>query len=108
MRLVRWYSLVLVLGVTVFIGQFLLLGLPLLVSFVRDAVAKIAAGPGTVGFWDAVVLLLLAVAHFGTLSVVAARAPAGPTPRARPVCRGGGAPCRVGRVWGGPTRPGDV
>jgi putative peptide zinc metalloprotease protein len=73
MRIVRWYSLVLVVGVAAFVGQFLLLGLPLLLSFVSDAFSKIASGPATVGFWDAVVLLLLAVAHFGTLGVVAVR-----------------------------------
>ncbi|MDT5025576.1 MAG: hypothetical protein QOE61_2002 [Micromonosporaceae bacterium] len=73
LRIVRWYSLVLVSGVVIVVGQFLLLGLPLLISFVRDAVGRIADGPGTVGFWDAVVLLLLTVAHFGTLGVVAVR-----------------------------------
>ncbi len=73
LRIVRWYSVVLVLGVGVFIGQFLLLGLPLLISFVRDSVTRIADGPATAGFWDAVVLLLLAAAHFGTLGVVAVR-----------------------------------
>ncbi|GAA5185837.1 hypothetical protein GCM10023322_30800 [Rugosimonospora acidiphila] len=71
LRIIRWYSLILVVGVAVFIGQFVLFGLPLLVSFVRDSVTKIASGPDTVGFWDAAVLLLLAVAHFGVLGVVA-------------------------------------
>jgi hypothetical protein len=73
MRIVRWYSVVLVLGVIVFVGQFVLLGLPLLLTFVRDSVARLASGPATAGFWDAVVLLLLAVAHFGTLGIVALR-----------------------------------
>lgn len=73
LRIVRWYALVLVLGVAVFVGQFLLLGLPLLITFVRDSVTRIASGPATAGFWDAVVLLLLAAAHFGTLGVVAVR-----------------------------------
>lgn len=73
LRIVRWYSLFMVSGVAIFVGQFLMLGLPLLISFVRDATSKVAAGPGTVGFWDAVVLLLLAVAHFGTLGVVSLR-----------------------------------
>jgi hypothetical protein len=70
MRFVRWYSVFLVIGVAVVIGQFLLLGLPLLLSFLRDSISQIAAGPSTLGFWDAAVLLLLTAAHFGTLAVV--------------------------------------
>ncbi|MET8912703.1 PqqD family protein [Micromonospora sp. NPDC004551] len=83
LRIVRWYSLFLVLGVAIFVGQFLMLGLPLLISFVQDATAKVAAGPSTAGFWDAVVLLLLAVAHFGTLGVVALRRRLRPVTRSR-------------------------
>lgn len=71
LRFIRWYSVFMVFGVAVVLGQFLLLGLPLLLSFVTDAIDQIAAGPGSLGFWDALTLLALTVAHFTTLGVVA-------------------------------------
>jgi len=73
LRIVRWYSVLLVVGVGVVIGQFVLYGLPLLLTFVRDAVARLGTGPGTAGFWDAMALLAITLAHFGTLGVVAIR-----------------------------------
>lgn len=71
LRIVRWYVVFMVGGVVVFVGQFIWLALPLLFSFVADSGARIASGPATVGFWDAVLLMALAVAHFGTLGYVA-------------------------------------
>lgn len=73
LRIVRWYSVFMVAGVTVFVGQFLLLGLPLLFSFIRNTGTRLGSGPATLGFWDGVVLLSLVVAHFGTLGFVAVR-----------------------------------
>lgn len=73
LRIARWYSGLLLVGGGVFIGQFLLLGLPLLIGLVRDSVTRLAAGPSTGGFWDAIVLMTLTLAHFGTLGVVAVR-----------------------------------
>lgn len=73
LRIIRWYAVFLVAGVVTFVGQFLLLGLPLLVTFVRDCASKLADGPAAVGFWDAALLMTLTAAHFGTLGVVALR-----------------------------------
>lgn len=71
LRIVRWYSAFMLAGVLVFVGQFLLLGVPLLLSFITNTVSGLGGGPAKLGFWDSVALLALAAAHFGTLGFVA-------------------------------------
>jgi hypothetical protein len=71
--IIRWYAVVVVLGVGVTLGQFVVLGLPLLARIVYGAAAQLTAGPTTGRFWDGTGLLLITVAHFGLLLVVIGR-----------------------------------
>jgi hypothetical protein len=73
LRIVRWYAIVLVLGVGVTLGQFVVLGLPLLARFVYGAASQLSAGPATGRFWDGAGLLLITVTHFGLLLIVIGR-----------------------------------
>jgi putative peptide zinc metalloprotease protein len=73
LRVIRWFALVAVLGVGLTIGEFLALGLPLLLAFVRDAGSGLGAGVDTVTFWDSVGLLAIVGAQFGVLLVAVDR-----------------------------------
>ncbi|MFL6162941.1 MAG: hypothetical protein ACJ74U_12020 [Jatrophihabitantaceae bacterium] len=73
LRFVRWYAMVVVLGVAVVVSQFLLLGLPLLVKFIENSAAGLRAGPLTAGFWNGVALLLIVVTHFLLLGIAILR-----------------------------------
>jgi len=73
LRIIRWYSGLVVVGVAIMIGEFVLLGLPLLLRFIRDAAGGLAAGPWTVTFWDSIGLLAVVGIQFGVLLVAVLR-----------------------------------
>jgi putative peptide zinc metalloprotease protein len=67
LRVVRWYAPFATVGVAVAVGQFVLLGLPLLLTFVGEAVSGLAADPRSISFWDSVGLIGVVGAQFGLL-----------------------------------------
>jgi hypothetical protein len=69
LRLVRWYAIFAVVGVAITIGQFVLLGLPLLLRFARDAASGLHTGPGNLSFWDSTGLLAVLATQFGLLFI---------------------------------------
>jgi putative peptide zinc metalloprotease protein len=69
LRVVRWFAPFAMIGVVVAVGQFVLLGLPLLLRFVAEAASGLAADPRSLPFWDSVGLLGVVGAQFGLLLV---------------------------------------
>jgi hypothetical protein len=70
LRIVRWYAGFYVVGVAVAVGQVVLLGLPVLVRFMHQAVAGLAGGPAHTAFWDGAGFLAVVAANFGLLAIV--------------------------------------
>jgi hypothetical protein len=70
LRAVRRYAIFWIVGVVVAVGEFLLLGLPLLARLVRDAAAGLRAGPGDAPFWDGAAFLVVVALYFGLLVYV--------------------------------------
>jgi hypothetical protein len=73
LRMVRWFAILVIVGVGVTIGQFVLLGLPLLLTFVRDSANGLYAGPGSLSFWDSAGLLAVVATQFGLLFIAVVR-----------------------------------
>lgn len=73
LRIVKWYALFYLVGVAVVVGQFVVMGLPLLVRFLLQATVGVARGPATADFWDGLLFFALAVGNFGALAYVAWR-----------------------------------
>lgn len=68
-RMIPWFAVLMVVGASVVLGQFVLLGLPLLVEFVRHAGAGLDASPADPRWWDSVGLLAVVAIQFVLLGV---------------------------------------
>jgi putative peptide zinc metalloprotease protein len=68
--LIRLYAGFAAVGVVITVGQFLLLGLPLLLHFLAQAYVGLGAGPGQLAFWDSGAFLLVTLAEFAILGVI--------------------------------------
>ncbi len=73
LRIIRWYSGLVLVGGGAVLAQFLLLGLPLLSTFVLDAAAGLRSGPGSPAFWDGLGLLGVVLLQLGVLAVAVQR-----------------------------------
>lgn len=73
LRVVRWFAPFATLGVAIAVGQFVLLGLPLLARFVAEAASGLSTDPRSLSFWDSVGLLGVVGAQFGLLFVAIVR-----------------------------------
>lgn len=73
LRVVRWFAPFAMVGVAVAVGQFALLGVPLLLRFVGEAASGLAGDPRSPLFWDGVGLLCVVVAQFGLLFIAIVR-----------------------------------
>ena len=73
LRVVRWFAPFTMVGVAVAVGQFVLLGVPLLLRFVGEAASGLAGDPRSLPFWDSVGLLAVVGAQFGLLFVAVIR-----------------------------------
>jgi hypothetical protein len=69
LRFIRWFAAIMVVGVGLTIGEFVLLGLPLLLMFVREAASGLDAGVDSAAFWDSVGLLGVVAAQFSLLFI---------------------------------------
>lgn len=67
LAIIRWYALFYLVGVGVVLGGFFILGLPLLLQFVRQAIMDMAVGPTRLVFWDGLAFLALVLLNFGVL-----------------------------------------
>jgi putative peptide zinc metalloprotease protein len=73
LRVIRWYALFCTIGVAVVLGDFVLLGLPLVVPMLWQAVHGLAVGPAGVAFWDGILFLALSVLNLVMLLAVSWR-----------------------------------
>lgn len=73
LRVVRWFAPFAMVGVAVTVGQFALLGVPLLLRFVGEAASGLAGDPRSLSFWDSIGLLGVVVAQFGLLFIAIVR-----------------------------------
>ena len=69
LRMVRWYSVVLVAGVGVVIAHLVFLGLPLLAHIFGESVAGLREGPASAEFWDGLALYAFLALQFGLLFI---------------------------------------
>lgn len=73
LRVVRWYAVFYSVGVTVAVGQFVLIGIPLMIKFFGTAIRGVMGGWGTLTFWDGFVFLAFTVFNYGLLMYVSRR-----------------------------------
>jgi len=73
LRVARWFAPFAMVGVAVAVGQFVLLGVPLLLRFVGEAASGLAGDPRSLSFWDSVGLLGVVGAQFGLLFIAIVR-----------------------------------
>jgi len=73
LRVARWFAPFATVGVAVAVGQFVLLGVPLLLRFVGEAASGLAGDPRSLSFWDSVGLLGVVGAQFGLLFIAIVR-----------------------------------
>lgn len=73
LRVVRWYALFYSVGVTVVVGQFVLIGLPLMIKFFGTAIRGVMGGVGSLAFWDGFVFLAFTLFNYGLLMYVSWR-----------------------------------
>lgn len=70
LTIIRWYAIFYLIGVVVLLGEFVLLGLPLLLEFLRQAVADLSIGPTHITFWDGAGFIFIVLLNFGLLFFV--------------------------------------
>jgi putative peptide zinc metalloprotease protein len=74
LRVARWFAGLWILGVGIVVGEFLLLGLPLLLRMLAESVAGLAQGPEQpLAFWDGLAFVLIVGLNFGILGVLSVR-----------------------------------
>jgi hypothetical protein len=73
LRAVRAYAVVLVTGVIITLGQFVIFGVPVIVRFAGESISAVSAGLDGPGFWDGVVFLTTTALNFGLLLYVIRR-----------------------------------
>lgn len=69
-RVVRWYSVFYVVGVTVAVGNFVVYGLPVAGEFLARSFDGLTLGPSSTAFWDGILFLALFTINFGLLGFV--------------------------------------
>ncbi len=73
LRAVRAYAVVLVTGVIITLGQFILFGVPVIVRFAGESFGAVKSGTDGPGFWDGIVFLSTTALNFGLLFYVIRR-----------------------------------
>lgn len=68
--IIRWYAVFYIVGVIVVLGEFAVLGLPLLLQFLRLATDDLSAGPMHIAFWDGTAFIAVVALNFGLLFFV--------------------------------------
>ena len=73
LRAARWFAGLWLVGVAAVIGEFLVLGLPVLLRMLTEAYDGLTAGPSQVAFWDGLAFVLVVTINFGLLGYLTVR-----------------------------------